>query len=138
MAKLRVRDIEGDADEIKNLFKDLGCDLNTYINTKPTVSKIPTFWLYVSVPLFFVLSCLLWIGIFDATWTKVITLFLFLILGITSIIVHFNHNNCSITSISFFTGLCLILICLNVYTPSEISKKIEKEAVSRIPNTPDQ
>ena len=120
MAKLRVRDIEGDADEIKNLFKDLGCDLNTYINTKPTVSKIPSFWLYVSVPLFFVLSCLLWIGIFDATWSKVITLFLFLILGITSIIVHFNHNNWSITSISFFTGLYLILICLNVYTPSEI------------------
>ena len=56
MAKIKVKDLEGDAEEIKNLLKDFGCDLNTYINTQPITKKIPDFWLYILVPIFFILS----------------------------------------------------------------------------------
>lgn len=43
MAKIKVKDLEGDAEEIKNLLKDFGCDLNTYINTQPITKKFLIF-----------------------------------------------------------------------------------------------
>lgn len=131
--KIKIKELEGDADEIKNLLKDFGCDLNTYINTQPITKKIPDFWIYFIVPIFFILTCLLWIGVFNSVWSKVVTLLLFLILGFTSLIVQFNHKNWAITTIAFLTGFCLILIGLNVYTPKEITKKIEEETISRLP-----
>lgn len=134
MAKIKVKELEGEAEEIKNLLMHFGCDLNTYINTQPITKKIPDFWLYILVPVFFILTCLLWIGVFDSVWSKVVTLFLFLILGCTSLIVQFNHKNWVITAIAFFTGLCLIAIGLNVYTPKEITKKIEEETINRLPS----
>ncbi|MGV8992788.1 MAG: hypothetical protein ACOH1O_01715 [Flavobacterium sp.] len=137
MALIKVKDLEGDAEEIKDLLIHFGCDLNTYINTQPITKKIPEFWIYILVPVFFMLNCLLWIGVFDSIWSKVVTLLLFLILGVSSLIVQFNHKNWPITGIAFITGFCLILIGLNVYTPIEITKKIEEETIKRIPNNND-
>ena len=131
--KIKIKDLEGDADEIKNLLKDFGCDLNTYINTQPITKKIPDFWLYILIPLFLIVSCLIWVDVLNSTWTKVITLFLFLNLGFIVLIVHYNYNKTAISIITFLIGLCLSLICLNVYTPKEITKKIEEEAISRLP-----
>lgn len=132
MAKLKIRDIEGDADEIKNLFKDLGCDLNSYINTRPTKSIIPNYWLYILVPVFFALTCLVWCDIFNPTWTKVSVLGVFLMLGLITIIVHHNHEKWSITGIQFFAGLSLILLSLNVYTPQELAKRIENKTIKKV------
>ncbi len=134
MAKIKVKDLEGDAEEIKNLLKDFGCDLNTYINTQPITKKIPDFWLYILVPIFFILSCLLWVDVFNSTCAKIATLFLFLNLGFIVLIVHYNYNKTPISVITFLIGLCLSLISLNVYTPKEITKKIEEETVKRLPD----
>ena len=65
MAKIKIRDIEGDADEIKNLFKDLGCDLNSYISTTPIKTKVPTYWLFILGAAFFVLTCIIWCDLFN-------------------------------------------------------------------------
>lgn len=132
MAKIKIRDIEGDADEIKNLFKDLGCDLNSYISTTPIKNKIPHYWLFILGAVFFILSCLIWCDIFNSSITKIATLGLFLLLGLISVIVHYNHDKWTITAIPVVTGICLILICLNVYTPTEIAKKLEKEATEKL------
>ena len=106
----------------------------TFFQTPLYAKKIPDFWLYILIPLFFIVSCLIWVDVFDSTWTKVITLFLFLNLGFIVLIVHYNFNKTAISVITFLIGLCLSLICLNVYTPKEITKKIEEEAISRLPN----
>jgi uncharacterized membrane protein HdeD (DUF308 family) len=131
MAKIKIRDIEGDADEIKNLFKDLGCDLNSYISTTPIKSKIPTYWIFILGASFFILTCIIWCDLFSPSWTKVSILGLFLLLGLISYIVHNNHDKWSITSIPIVTGLCLILVCLNVYTPQELAKKLEDKAIEK-------
>jgi hypothetical protein len=132
MAKLRIKDIEGDADEIKNLFKDLGCDLNSYINTTPVKNSIPNYWLVILVPVFFILTCLVWCDIFNPTWTKVSVLGLFLLLGLITLIVHHNHDRWPITIIQFFAGFSLILLSLNVYTPQELAKRIEDKTIKKI------
>ena len=132
MAKIKIRDIEGDADEIKNLFKDLGCDLNSYINTTAIKTKVPTYWLFILGAAFFVLTCIIWCDLFNSSWTKVSILGLFLLLGLISFIVHHNHDKWSITSIPIVTGLCLILVCLNVYTPQELAKRLENKTIDKI------
>jgi len=132
MAKIKIRDIEGDVDEIKNLFKDLGCDLNSYINTTPIKTKISTYWLLILGATFFILTCIIWCDLFNPTWTKVSILALFLLLGLISFIVHHNQDKWAITAIPLVTGLCLILVCLNVYTPQELAKRLENKAIEKI------
>uniref|UniRef100_UPI004048AE23 hypothetical protein n=1 Tax=Flavobacterium sp. TaxID=239 RepID=UPI004048AE23 len=132
MGKIKIGDIEGEADDIKNLFLDLECDLSAYINAKPITDKIPKYWLYILTPIFFISACLLAVGLLDNNWSKVVTLLLFLILGFISLIIQHNYKDWRITTIAFLTGFCLILIGLNIYTPEQISKKIEEEAVKRI------
>jgi peptidoglycan/LPS O-acetylase OafA/YrhL len=132
MAKIKIRDIEGDADEIKNLFKDLGCDLNSYISTTPIKTKIPTYWLFILAGAFFILTCIIWCDLFNPTWTKVSILGLFLLLGLISFIIHNNHDKWAITAIPIVTGLCLILVCLNIYTPQELAKRLENKAIEKI------
>ena len=135
MGKIKIGDIEGEADDIKYLFLDLECDLSAYINAKPMTDKIPKIWLYILIPTLFISTCLLSVEILDNNWSKVVTLLVFLILGIVSLIVQHNYKDWRITLIAFFTGFCLILIGLNIYTPKQISKKIEEETVKRIPST---
>ena len=135
MGKIKIGDIEGEADDIKNLFLDLECDLSAYINAKPITDKIPKYWLYILTPIFFISTCLLAVGLLDNNWSKVVTLLLFLILGFISLIIQHNYKDWRITTIAFLTGFCLILIGLNIYTPEQISKKIEEEAVKRIPTS---
>lgn len=132
MAKIKIRDIEGDAEEIKNLLKDFGCDLNSYISATPIKKKIENIWLFVLGGAFFVLACLVWCDIFNPTWTKVSILGLFLLLGIISFIVHHNHDKWTFTAIPIVTGLCLILISLNVYTPQELAKRLENKTIEKI------
>ena len=134
MAKIKVKDLEGDAEEITNLLIRFGCDLNTYINTQPVTKKIPNYWLYILIPVFVVLNCLLYINILNSIVSKITIILLFTILAFIIYIIHFNHNKNTVTGISFFGGLILILISLNIYTPKEITKKLEEEAVSRLPN----
>lgn len=134
MAKIKVKDLEGDAEEITNLLLRFGCDLNTYINTQPITKKISNYWLYILIFVFVVLNCVLYINILNSIASKITIILLFTILAFIVYIIHFNHNKSTITGISFFGGLILILISLNIYTPKEITKKLEEEAVSRLPN----
>lgn len=132
MAKIKIRDIEGDADEIKNLFKDLGCDLNSYISTTPIKTRVSANWLFILGAAFFVLTCVIWCNLFNPSWTKVSILGLLLLLGLICVIVHHNHDKWAITVIPFATGLCLILVCLNVYTPQELAKRLESKTIDKI------
>lgn len=120
---IRIKDIEGNAQQITDLCKNLGFDLNSYLNNKPQKKIISSIWLWILIPSFFVLTCLLWIVIVDPVLTKISVLGLFLILGIAIFIIHHNYDNWVISCIAGGTGLSLILICLNVYTPAELAKK---------------
>lgn len=126
--KIKVKDIEGDSEQIKNLFKDSGFDLNSYLNVRPLL-KIHIAYVIISSVLFFSLTCLIWINVFNADWTKIATLGSILLLGVTLILVHYKYAMPSITWISFGIGLCLILLALNVYTPKELMKRLEEKTV---------
>ncbi len=134
MSKIKIKDIEGDATEIKNLFKDMGCDLSSYIEAAPLKKTVPQYWLWLSCIIFFINACSIWSGINNHFILKICTLSHFLLLGVILIIIHYNHEKWAITSIAAFTGLCVTLITLEVYTPKEIAGKLENSYMDKISN----
>ena len=129
MARIKIKDIEGDAQDVKNILQDLNCDLSTYLGAPTAPKMIPAFWIWIIVPVFFILASCLWIGLFNPAWSKISILGVFTLFGSILVIVHYNFKNWSLTAIVGFAGLILILLALNAYTPQELAKKIEKSAV---------
>lgn len=130
MAQIKIKDIEGDAQDVKNILQELNCDLSAYLGAPAAPKNIPVFWIWIIIPVFFILASCLWIGLFNPAWSKVSILGLFSLCGSISLIIHYNFKNWSLTAIVGFAGLILILLALNVYTPQELAKKIEKNAVN--------
>jgi hypothetical protein len=130
--KIKIRDIEGDVQQISDLCRNSGFDLNSYLNNKPRKEIISKVWLGILISIFFVLACTVWIGAFNPELTKIAVLALFLILGAVVFIFYHNHENWVTTLIAGLTGLSLILLCLNVYTPKELAKKIEDQSINRL------
>ncbi|MDF9796126.1 hypothetical protein OKW21_001389 [Catalinimonas alkaloidigena] len=130
--RIKIKDIEGDAKQITNLCKDLGFDISTYLNQKPVKKTISKTWLAIIIPCFFILSCVVWIGLLNPVLTKISILALFLLLGTTIFIIQHNYENWIISTIAGITGLCLILISLNIYTPEELAKKLERKALDEV------
>jgi uncharacterized protein involved in response to NO len=82
--------------------------------------------------LFFGTACLMSENICSQTVKRCFILGLFLLLGIIAFIVHYQYDRWSLTAIAIGTGLCLILIALNIYSPQDIAKKILKQLTSKI------
>ena len=130
--KIRLKDIEGDAGEITDLCKNLNFDLGTYLNQKPTKKEIPKLWIWIGVPFFFVLCCIVWIIPLNPALYKVSILALFIIWALIIIIIQFNYEKWVLTLITGIAGMCLILIALEVYTPQEVVKKLEEQTTKKM------
>ena len=128
MAKIKIKDIEGDAKEIHNLIQNVGFDLQQYLTDKPAKKPIPKIFMYISIAAFFIICCLVWTGVLNDYTNKCLTLLLFLLLGFVAITIQHNHNDWVVTALGGLTGLALILISLEVYSPKEVAKKIESKA----------
>jgi hypothetical protein len=132
MGKIKIKDIEGDAQDIKALLKDLNCDMATYLGATVPPKRIPLLWLYLSVPLFIILATSEWIGVFNPILSKVSIIGLFFLYSCIVLIFHYNFKNWSLTTIAGIAGLIIILLALNVYTPQEVAKKIESHAINSV------
>lgn len=130
--RIKLKDIEGDAGEITDLFKNLDFDLGTYLNEKPTKKDISKIWIWIGVPFFFILCCIVWISPLNPALYKISILALFIIWALIIIIIQFNYEKWILTLITGIAGMCLILISLEVYTPEEVVKKLEKHTTNKI------
>ncbi len=129
MGQIKIKDIEGDAQDVKNILQDLNCDLSTYLGAPAAPKMIPVFWVWIIIPVFFILASCLWIGLFNPAWSKISIMGVFTLCGAILVIVHYNFKNSSVTAIIGFVGLILILLALHVYSPQELARKIEKNTV---------
>lgn len=62
---------------------------------------------------------------YEAT-RKILILASFLLGGIGTIMVHMNWKNFVITFVTAITALLVLTISMNIYTPEEAAKKVEK------------
>jgi hypothetical protein len=131
MAKLKIKDIEGDAEDIYDLFQKSGCDLSSYIGAGTQSKTFSAWWIVSAITLFFVLSCCIWTGIFNLAWTKVGILSLFLLGFLIVILIQYKCRNHIITILSGIAGLAIIFIALNIYSPSEVAKKMEAATIKK-------
>jgi|GEM_PF-2100354 len=131
MGRLKIKDIEGDAPDVSNLFQIGRCDLASYLGAEEPPKKISNLWIWMIAGLFFILASCVWVDIFNEVWTKVAILGLFALCFLLLLMVHYNFKNWSLTVITGFAELVLILVALNVYPPQEIARRIEKTTVKK-------
>jgi hypothetical protein len=124
--KIKIRDIEGDSEEVIRLFNSADCSLSEYLSAhKPT--KIPFKAICGVVFVFFLLNCALWILSNDyPSVRKVLILASFILGGGGTIMSHMNWKNPVVTTITAITALLVICVSMDVYTPEQAVKKVEQ------------
>ncbi|MCH5719893.1 hypothetical protein [Niabella hibiscisoli] len=126
MAKLKIKDIEGQAADVYALFKQGGCDLPSYIGAEPQRGKVAGIYILILLILFFIAGCFVFTGILNDVWTKVAILSTFFS-GLSIIIVlHYNYKNVVLTILTGIAVLIIALLALQVYTPRDMAKKLKK------------
>ena len=88
--KIKIKDIEGDSEEVIRLFSSSDCSLSEYLNANKPI-KIPLIAIGILVVVFFIINCVLWILPMEYEATrKILILASFLLGGIGTIMVHMN------------------------------------------------
>lgn len=124
--KIKIKDIEGDSEEVIRLFSSSDCSLSEYLNANKPI-KIPLIAIGILVVVVFIINCVLWILPMEYEATrKILILASFLLGGIGTIMAHMNWKNFVITFVTAITALLVLTISMNIYTPEEAAKKVEK------------
>ena len=126
MAKMKIKDIEGNLKDIDELLQKHNCDLSSYIGAQKSVPKSIKTWLWIAGVLHFVLACMLLLDIFLTPINKVLMLGLIVSAIIIVFCVYLEFRNLQLAVLCFIGTLLIILITLNVYTPEEAMKKVEE------------
>ncbi|WP_212005546.1 hypothetical protein [Chitinophaga sp. HK235] len=130
MAKLKVKDIEGEATDIDFLFKNSNCDLASYLGASPA-TKVKGRWLWITVVLFILLACCASLNLFSGYYKQTSTIGLFFLWSLIIFFIHYNHRKWSLTSICFAGGLIVILLALKVHSAEQIAEKLENMATKK-------
>ena len=133
MAKIKIKDIEGDDKALTDLFASSDCSLAEYLNVKP-VKEYPLTALIIVISLFSVCSCLLFIGLFESQSAieRVFIILEFLLLGFSILSVHLYWKNTGATIITTIVSLCIMAVSLGIWTPEEAFEKMENQVEQQI------
>ena len=86
--------------------------------------KVPASWLWTLLFVHFVLACCVWNNVFGPALHKDAILALFLLSFLLIILVQFNWRNWQLTAIAWVGAFTLVLIAMNVYSPTAVAQKI--------------
>lgn len=131
MGHVRIKDMEGDEADLRNLFRETGCSMASYLKIDDR-KKISATWLWILLFVLFALACCVWNNVFGPGWNRVAIMGLFLLSFLLALLVHFNFQNWHLTAIAGVGALTLVLIAMNVYAPGEVARKIGNLAEKRI------
>lgn len=125
MGKVKLKDIEGNPKDIQFLLKENDVSLWFYLAAEPFRKQVNSKWIFTIVIILFVLSCCIWIEVFNSVWMKVSTLAVFFLSFLILLITYSNYRSTVITTILTAALIVNILVILKVYSPQEVTKKIE-------------
>ena len=131
MGKIKIKDIEGDAQEINHLLKENGFDLPSYLGARKTTGKVKTPVLFSLVSVFFVLNCCVWNKVLPGPWSNVAIQACFFVGFIIVAVCSYNYRSKTLLCIIIFAVVTILSLTLNVYSPKEIAKKIETLTVDK-------
>lgn len=130
--KIKIKDIEGNAHEITDLCKNLGFDLNSYLNNKPLKNKVKTWVIITMILSFLVCISIIWIFPSLIVLKKILTILSVFLGGAIICSIHHNNENWGVTLISIVILIALMLITFEIKTPEQVIEKIETETTKKI------
>lgn len=131
MGTVKIKDMEGNEEDLRNLFQMTGCSLARYLKIDER-EKVPITWLWILLFALFTVACCVWNNIFSPGWHKVAILGLFLLSFLLALLVHFNFRNWHLTAIAGIGALTLVLIATNVYPPGEVARRLSNVAEKKM------
>ena len=100
MGRLKIKDIEGETEELTKFFADSNCSLEEYLNPNKT-PKINVAVLIVTMVVYVIFACVLFcLPKEHIIMTKVLTIICFMLAGLSVIFTHLYWRNTTATIIA--------------------------------------
>ncbi|MDN3664390.1 hypothetical protein ACFFU1_11585 [Algibacter miyuki] len=126
---MRIGDIEGTPEEIKDLVDNQGLDIGKYLKATPSITnkKFHNIGLLISIAIFLIINICVWtIDVSDPLEKISIVILLALICYIT-ILIHQRHENFMISGLVILFSIVIMSVCLDFITPKDALQKIDNE-----------
>lgn len=126
MAKIKIKDIEGDADALVAIFSNSDCSLADYLNANKG-PKIKVGILVTTASAFFIFATILFcLPAEYIILSKVLTMFTFALAGTTILFAHLYWKNVLATIIVTVVAICLYLVSIGSMSPAEAGNKVNE------------
>ena len=123
--KIKIKDIEGEAEELTKFFADSNCSLEDYLNPNKS-PKIKVSALIVTVVVYAILACVLFCLPKEyIIVTKILTIICFMLAGVSVIFTHLYWRNTTATIIAGAVFFLLYLVANEVISPAEAGLNVK-------------
>ena len=123
--KIKIKDIEGEAEELTKFFADSNCSLKDYLNPNKS-PKIKVSALIVIVVVYAILACVLFCLPKEyIIVTKILTIICFMLAGVSVIFTHLYWRNTTATIIAGAVFFLLYLVAIEVISPAEAGLNVK-------------
>ncbi|MBR5327101.1 MAG: hypothetical protein IKV31_01030 [Paludibacteraceae bacterium] len=125
MGRLKIKDIEGETEELTKFFADSNCSLEEYLNPNKT-PKINVAVLIVTMVVYVIFACVLFcLPKEHIIMTKVLTIICFMLAGLSVIFTHLYWRNTTATIIAGAVFFLLYLVAIEVISPAEAGLNVK-------------
>lgn len=132
--KIRLKELEGDSDEIAKILNNSGCSLSDYLNISRQVD-IKNLHYWGCLIGFVIVSILVWTAPLEyLIWRKVLYILQLAIMALCVCLTHMRFKAKMITMIAFVFGTLIMLVTLDVFSPQDAGKEIYRHGTSIIEN----
>ncbi len=124
---MKIGQIEGTPEEIKGLFDNNGLNLAQFINANQAIPnpKKHGIFLTITIAVFVILNCCLWIFNCPEAVKKILIVVDFTALAVAVFLIHQRYDKYILSGFSTLVGMTIMSLCLGYLTPEEALKKLE-------------
>lgn len=123
--KIKIKDIEGEAEELTKFFADSNCSLEDYLNPNKS-PKIKVSALIVIVVVYTIFACVLFcLPKEHIIMTKILTIICFMLAGVSVIFTHLYWRNTTTTIIAGAVFFLIYLVAIEVISPAEAGLNVK-------------
>lgn len=124
--KIRLKDLEGDSEEITKVFNNAGCSLSDYLNISKRVD-IKDGHYFCAILGFVLVSILTWTAPLEyLVVRKVLWIMQLAVMAVTVALTHMKFKAKTITGIALFFCAIIMLVTMDVLSPQDAGQTLYK------------
>lgn len=126
---MRIGEIEGTPEEIKDLVDNQGLDIAKYLKATPSITnkRNHNIGLFISIAIFLILNTCVWTIDISDTFEKICVVILLALICYITILIHQRHENFMISGLVILFAIAIMSVCLDFITPKDALDKIDNE-----------